>query len=127
MFYHKTPRLQGSAPLLEAARLVAPYRPISAFPEVARDLAAVVCGRAYVGDLLTAVRALESDHAALASVKLLSVFEGDGKSLAVGSKSIALRMVCRAHDRTLTAGEADAVRDAAKATLEARFAATFRE
>ncbi len=112
-------------PVIEAAVLTRTYVPPSAYPALTRDIAIVVEERVYVGDLIEAVR--EAAPPVLRSVALLSVFAGDGKSVARGKKSVALRLVLQSEERTLTGPEADRAREAIKAALVERFAASFRE
>ncbi|RME72292.1 MAG: phenylalanine--tRNA ligase subunit beta [Planctomycetota bacterium] len=111
--------------LLEAADLRRSYSPPPPYPAVTRDVAAVVDERVYVGELIEAARRSGAD--ALEAVELLSVFEGDGKAVERGRKSVALRLVFRSPERTLRGEEADAGREAVKAALRERFGATFRE
>ena len=60
----------------------------------------------------------------LESVRLFDVYTGD--QVGQGRKSLAFAMVVRAPDRTLTASDATAVRDAAVAVAAERTGATLR-
>jgi phenylalanyl-tRNA synthetase beta chain len=111
--------------LLDRARLDRRFREISPFPGIARDLAAIVDADRYWADILHAARSARVEH--LREIRLLSVFEGDGKAVPKGKKSVAFRMEFRAPDRTLTSEQADGGREAVKAALRERFAAEFRE
>ncbi len=111
--------------LLDHARLERRYREISPFPGIARDLAVVVDLSRTWAELLETARAVPLEN--LQEIRFLSVFEGDGKAVPLGKKSLAFRMEFRAPDRTLTSEEADRGREAVKAALRERFAAEFRE
>jgi phenylalanyl-tRNA synthetase beta chain len=60
----------------------------------------------------------------LESVRLFDVYTGS--QVGDGNKSLAYKLTLRAPDRTLTAEEAVAVRDAAVAVAAQRFRATLR-
>jgi phenylalanyl-tRNA synthetase beta chain len=111
--------------LVDAARLARSFRGISAFPSIARDLAVVVDSNRYWQEVLDAARAIAVEN--LQEIRFLSVFEGDGKSLPQGKKSLAFRMEFRAADRTLTSEEADRGRETVKAAIRERLGAEFRE
>lgn len=111
--------------LFERARLERTVREISPFPPVSRDLAVVTeAGRTW-DEIVAAARAVKVEN--LREIRLLSVFEGDGKAVPEGKKSVAFRMELRAADRTLTGEEADRGREAVKASLRERLGASFRE
>ncbi len=99
---------------------VAPH--ISPFPPVHLDLAVVVQAEVAVAAVTNALRDGAGDL--LESLRLFDVYTGD--QLASGAKSLAFSLVVRAPDRTLTAAEAVAVRDAALAEAAARTGATLR-
>ncbi len=92
------------------------------FPQVERDLAVVVKRTVPVADLLTSVRAAVGDL--LVSVSVFDVYTGD--HVGDDEKSVALRMVFRAYDRTLTEGEAQSAVDQALARLGVDYGAAIR-
>jgi phenylalanyl-tRNA synthetase beta chain len=112
-------------PVLAAADLSRTYAAPSPYPEVTRDLAAVVDARTYVGDLLASARGAGAE--ALRRVELLSVFDGDGRSVPAGSKSVAFRMAFQSFEGTLTGDDADRGRELIKQALVGAHAASFRE
>jgi phenylalanyl-tRNA synthetase beta chain len=81
---------------------------ISAFPAADRDVALVVAAGISATEVESAVRAGAGEL--LESLALFDVFP-----LPDGRRSLAFRLVLRAGDRTLTADEANAARDAAVA------------
>lgn len=95
---------------------------ISPFPPVHLDVALVVTKEALAQDVTDALVAGGGDL--LESVRLFDVYSGD--QVAGGSKSLAFALVVRAPDRTLTAADALAVRDAAVARAAACTGATLR-
>ncbi len=81
------------------------YQPISRFPAIERDLALLVpldCAAAKVEDCL---RRKAGDT--LESLALFDVYEGS--SLLAGHRSLAYSLTFRAHDRTLTEAEVEAL------------------
>lgn len=112
-------------PLLSRARLGRRFQEIPAFPAIARDLAVVVDSTRYWSEVEAAARAVEVPN--LREIRFLSVFEGDGKAVPQGKKSLAFRMEFRAPDRTLTSEEADRGRELVKESLRERLGASFRE
>ncbi|MNC50898.1 Phenylalanine--tRNA ligase beta subunit [compost metagenome] len=75
------------------------------------------------GALITSIK--ETAGELLESVKVFDVFTGS--KLGEGKKSIALSLVYRHMDRTLTDEEITAVHDKVVATLEQTFAAELRK
>jgi phenylalanyl-tRNA synthetase beta chain len=101
--------------------------PVSTFPPAKEDIALVVGEAVPVGDLLEAVRVGASSSPAGDIVEELRVFDVyRGAPVADGHKSVAFSLRLRAADRTLTAGEAAAVREAAVAEAHRRHGATLR-
>ncbi|HYN73450.1 MAG TPA: phenylalanine--tRNA ligase subunit beta [Nakamurella sp.] len=95
---------------------------ISPYPPVHVDVAVVVDASTPAGDVLHALR--DGGGERLESVRLFDVYAGD--QVLPGRKSLAFSMVVRAPDRTLTAADATAVRDAAVALAAQRVGATLR-
>ncbi|MBD7919464.1 phenylalanine--tRNA ligase subunit beta [Cellulomonas sp. Sa3CUA2] len=101
--------------------------PVSTFPVAKEDVALVVADDVPAADVLTAVRAGAVASVAgdvLEDVHLFDVYTGD--QVGAGRKSLAFALRLRAADRTLTAAETAAVRDAVVAEAHARVGATLR-
>ncbi|HWI23049.1 MAG TPA: phenylalanine--tRNA ligase subunit beta [Baekduia sp.] len=79
------------------------YADVSVFPPVRRDLALTVDRSVTAGDLVEVVRA--SGGALLADAGVFDVYEG--AQVGEGKKSIALRLVFQALDRTLADADVD--------------------
>ena len=102
-------------------------RPLSTFPLAKEDVALVVRADVPASDVLDAVRAGAVASAAgdvLEHAELFDVYTGD--QLEPGTKSLAFSLRLRAADRTLTAQETAAVREAVVAEAARRFGATLR-
>jgi len=102
-------------------------RPVSTFPVAKEDVALVVPSQVPAADVLTAVRTGAASSPAgdvVEDVRLFDVYEGD--QVAPGHRSLAFALRLRAGDRTLTAAETAAVRDAVVAEAAARFGASLR-
>jgi len=101
---------------------VTPAPVISNYPPALIDLALVVPA----GTPSAVVEAAIVDGAGslLEAVRLFDVYTGE--QVSSGSKSLAYKLTFRAPDRTLTAEEAVAGRDAAVAVAAERFGATRR-
>lgn len=95
---------------------------VSGFPAASRDVALVVDESVPSARVEAALR--DGAGELLESVRLFDVFTGE--QLGSGRKSLAYAMRFRAFDRTLTAEEASAARDAAVASAVARTGATLR-
>ncbi|EIV96429.1 phenylalanine--tRNA ligase subunit beta [Frankia sp. QA3] len=110
--------------LVEAATaappVVAPV--ISTYPPADRDVALVVPTRVPVAEVTEALREGAGDL--LESLTLFDVFEG--AQVGAGQRSLAFGLRLRAGDRTLTAAEANAVRDAAVELAAQRTGAALR-
>jgi phenylalanyl-tRNA synthetase alpha chain len=105
---------------------LAPYRPVSAMPPIARDLSIAVDAGDTVEDLGDRVRAALGDRAAaVESVAVVSRTEHDALPAAArariglvpGQHNLLVRVVLRDLERTLTAAEANALRDRIYAAL----------
>ncbi len=103
------------------------YRPLPAFPEVARDIAMVVDESVAWSDIESFARAWQA-HEPLRdpneTPRFNSVFRG--KQVAPGKKSVAFSIVYRAPDRTLTDEEVNAAQTKFQEALLPKFNATLR-
>jgi phenylalanyl-tRNA synthetase beta chain len=95
---------------------------ISGFPVATQDVALVVDASVPAGEVEAALRA--GAGPLLESLRLFDVYTGE--QLGEGRKSLAYALRFRAPDRTLTADEASAARDAAVAESVARVGAALR-
>ncbi len=110
------------AALAAAAELVRPYREFPRQPPVTRDLSVILEDGVKWRSVEEVVRAAAPPT--LESVRFLSEYRG--KPVEAGRKSLALSMVFRASDRTLTGEEADAAVRAVLKSLEAKLDARLR-
>ncbi|MEU7367469.1 phenylalanine--tRNA ligase subunit beta [Streptomyces hygroscopicus] len=101
-------------------RVEAPH--VSTFPVATQDVALVVGASVPAAEVETALR--EGAGELLESLRLFDVFTGE--QLGEGKKSLAYALRFRAPDRTLTAEEIAASRDAAVAVAADRTGATLR-
>ncbi|MEZ0449754.1 phenylalanine--tRNA ligase subunit beta [Cellulomonas sp. ICMP 17802] len=102
-------------------------QPVSTFPVLKEDIALVVGDDVPAADLLDAVRVGAVSSPAgdvVEDVRLFDVYVGS--QAGDGRKSLAFSLRLRADDRTLTAQEAAAVREAVVAEAHRRFGATLR-
>jgi phenylalanyl-tRNA synthetase beta chain len=98
-------------------------QPVSRLPAIRRDLAIVVSENIEVGEILHALRERE-----LPEVEALDVFDVyRGPELPSGRKSVAILVLMRHTERTLTEVDGERVVAALLATLQARFGATLRQ
>jgi phenylalanyl-tRNA synthetase beta chain len=111
---------------LEALQAAGPapakFVPLPRFPASARDLALVVRDDVPAGDVENAAREAAGDLAE--EVSLFDRFVGG--NVPAGHASLALHVVYRAADRTLTDADVDARHAQVVAALEKRFAASLR-
>jgi len=98
------------------------YRPIPRFPASIRDHAFVVKDEIAAGDVEAAVRGAAGDLAE--DVRIFDRFTG--APVPAGHASLALRIVYRRADRTLTDAEVDAQHANVIREVTARFGATIR-
>jgi phenylalanyl-tRNA synthetase beta chain len=103
------------APVIEATRL-------SAFPPALIDVALVLDASVPAAEVEAALVAGAGEL--LESVRLFDVYVSE--QLGAGQRSLAYKLTFRAPDRTLTVEEALAARDAAVASVAARFGAVLR-
>jgi phenylalanyl-tRNA synthetase beta chain len=113
--------------LTAAPRAEVVAREVSTFPVAKEDVALVVPGSVPVADVLAAVRdgaAASPAGDVLESARLFDVYTGE--QVGAGHRSLAFALRLRAADRTLTADETAAVREAVVAEAGRRFGATLR-
>ncbi|ALU39797.1 phenylalanine--tRNA ligase subunit beta [Kocuria flava] len=108
--------------LLAARGGVRQARPISGYPAATQDVALVVDAAVPAGDLHEAL--VEGAGELLEDVRVFDVYRGPG--IEDGKKSVAFALRFRAPDRTLTAEEASAAREAAVAVAAERHGAVLR-
>ncbi|CAM3541847.1 phenylalanine--tRNA ligase subunit beta [Marinicrinis lubricantis] len=111
------------AQVYEMADTQISYRMLPKFPAMTRDIAVVVEDAVRVGDMLK-----EIEHHAgelLESLQVFDIFKGD--RLGQGKKSVALSLVYRHHERTLTDDEVTAVHQKVVDRLEQSFGAELRK
>lgn len=111
------------APVYEHADRRIEYRSLPRFPSVERDLAVVVDTAVAGGALTDAIRQVAGEL--LESVSVFDVYTGD--RLGQGKKSVALAMVYRHGDRTLTDEEVTEVHSRVLTELEQSFGAELRK
>jgi len=100
---------------------------LSSYPPATQDVALIVDASVPAADVQAALRdgaAAAGDGALLEDVRLFDVYTG--AQVGEGCKSLAYTLRFRAPDRTLTAAEASAARDAAVAEAAQRLGATLR-
>jgi len=99
--------------------------PVSTFPVAKEDIALVVDAGVSVGELLAAVRdGIATVGDVLEDLRLFDVYTGP--QVGEGRMSVAFSLRLRASDRTLTAEETAAVREAVVAETGRRFGAVLR-
>jgi phenylalanyl-tRNA synthetase beta chain len=112
------------AVIAAAAEAAGPVRgpALSAYPLATQDIALVVAADVAAADVAAALTAGAGEL--LEDVRLFDVYTG--AQLGAGTKSLAYTLRLRAPDRTLTAAEATAARDAAVAEAARRTGAVLR-
>ncbi|WP_394942248.1 phenylalanine--tRNA ligase subunit beta [Psychromicrobium sp. YIM B11713] len=108
--------------LFAAAADVIVAKPLSTFPIATQDVALVVPLEVSAGELLEVLRSGAGEL--LEDVALFDDYRGTG--IPEGRKSLAFGLRFRADDRTLTAEEASAAREAAVAAAAEAFGAVLR-
>ena len=97
-------------------------RVVSRLPSLRRDIAIVIHENIAVGDVIKAARELEQPE-----VEVLDVFDVyRGSELPNGRKSVAILVVMRDTERTLTDADGDRIVAQLVSTLSDRFGATLR-
>lgn len=95
---------------------------LSTYPVSRQDVALVVDSAVSAADLAQALRAGAGSE--LEDLDIFDLYEGD--QVGEGKKSLAFRMTFRASDRTMTADEASALREAATEEANKQFGAEVR-
>ncbi len=96
------------------------YVPFGRFPDSSRDLALVIDDNAPAADVL----ALAERNRLVVSATVFDVYQGD--AIPSGKKSLAVRVVYQASDRTLTADELIKAENSILRALEHNFGAELR-
>jgi len=109
--------------LVEASVLRANYDPLPRFPAASRDIAVVVDRSVPAGDLVASAREAGGDF--LESVRVFDVYMGE--RLGADKKSVALALVYRHGERTLTDEEVTSAHDAVTRALAERHGAELRK
>jgi phenylalanyl-tRNA synthetase beta chain len=105
--------------------VMAPH--VATYPVATQDIALIVARQVSAAEVEAALRAGVEAHGAaglLESIRLFDVYTGE--QVGEGNKSLAYTLRFRAPDRTLTAEETTAVRDAAVAAAAERVGAVLR-
>lgn len=110
-------------PVIAKAGRIVVARPVGALPAATQDLSLVVPLEVAAGDVRAAVA--EGAGELLEAIRLTDDYRGAG--LADGTKSLTFALRFRAADRTLTAAEATAAKEAGVAVAAERFGAQLRE
>ncbi|MFH1711694.1 MAG: phenylalanine--tRNA ligase subunit beta [Patescibacteria group bacterium] len=97
------------------------YTPIPEFPAINRDIAIVVPESV---DYASLTREIKDQSSIIESVSLFDIYRGTG--IPEGKKSMALSIVLRAPDKTLSSEHADDVMKAAEQVLKEKFGAIIR-
>ena len=109
--------------LIELARTDVATAPIASLPAATQDVSLVVSEQVRAGEVLALL--VEGAGELLEHATLVDDYRGAG--IADGSKSLTFALRFRAPDRTLTAAEATAAKNAAVALAAARVGVTLRE
>ncbi|WP_342477275.1 phenylalanine--tRNA ligase subunit beta [Paenibacillus sp. FSL H7-0350] len=110
-------------PLYDEARAQLQYSELHRFPGMERDIAVVVDDAVPAGDLITAIR--EHGGTLLQNVQVFDIYTG-GK-MEAGKKSVALSLLYRHTEHTLTDEEVVEVHDKVVSALEQTFGAELRK
>lgn len=108
--------------LVESAGLGGSYKALPRFPETSRDIAFIVDEKHLYGEIISLIERL--DEKLIERVELFDVYCGN--NIPAGKRSLAIRIVYRSFDRTLTAAEVDAIHAKAIEALVAGFEAEVR-
>jgi phenylalanyl-tRNA synthetase beta chain len=109
--------------LAEAAVLRAAYTPLPRYPAASRDIAVVVSAGVSAGDLVATIR--EAGGEFLESVRVFDIYTGE--RLGADKKSVALALVYRHGERTLTDEEVSGAHERVTLSLAARHGAELRK
>jgi phenylalanyl-tRNA synthetase beta chain len=110
-------------PLVKATVLVPRYVPTVPFPAIDRDINLVVDESVRWSDVAATARSAGGDL--IESLDLKNVYR-DKEKLGPGKKSLLVTLVIRSPERTLTSGEADAVRERITAACASKHGAQLR-
>ncbi len=108
--------------LVEAAELEPTAEPLPHFPAITRDLALLVDDAVTWADIERAVAA--TDVLELESLEPVDVYRG--KQVPAGKKSVAVRLILRSHDATLTHEQADEMQAQILTALDETVGAVLR-
>ncbi|URN92797.1 MAG: phenylalanine--tRNA ligase subunit beta [Candidatus Pristimantibacillus lignocellulolyticus] len=111
------------APLYNLANSDIVYKVLPRYPAISRDIAVVVDQNVAVGDMLTSISSTAGEL--LESVQVFDIFTGE--RLGVNKKSVAIALIYRHKERTLTDEEVSTVHEQVVATLEQSFEAELRK
>lgn len=81
------------------------FKPFSRYPLIERDVAFVMDENIKVGDIINAALKLDQAKEILSSINVFDIYRG--KNLGANKKSVAISMVLKREDRTLTDDEAE--------------------
>jgi len=109
--------------LAEQAVLRADYNPLPRYPAASRDIAVVVDRSVAAGELATTIREAGGDI--LESVRVFDVYTGE--RLGADKKSVALALLYRHGERTLTDEEVTAAHERVTAALAEKHGAELRK
>lgn len=109
-------------PIFEQAVLDIEYKPLPRYPSVGRDLAMVVDADLEAGKMLERIK--EEAGPLLESISLFDVYQGE--NVEAGKKSLAISLIYRASDRTLTDEEIAELQEKIIHALEKAFDAKLR-
>ena len=112
--------LAGLLPFFEASKK---YSRLPKFPESTRDIAFVVANDISCSEIIGYVSSL--DVKLIENVSVFDVYCGQG--IPEGKKSVALRIIYRSLERTLTYEEVEATHDVVRKGLSLRFGAEVRQ
>ncbi|MFK7695609.1 phenylalanine--tRNA ligase subunit beta [Paenibacillus sp. HJGM_3] len=110
-------------PLFDYADFTIASVPLPKYPAISRDMAVVVASDVPVGDLVAKVQ--ETAAALLESIEVFDIYTGE--RLGAGKKSVALALVYRHADRTLTDEEVSELHGSVVRVLEETFRAELRK
>lgn len=109
-------------PLAQEESLTPLFKPYSAYPSSDRDIAFFAPTQYSVAEMERAVK--QAGGTLLESVVLFDEYRGE--NVPEGKRSLALRLIYRAGDRTLTDDDVDPVHQKVRETLEEKFRASLR-
>lgn len=99
------------------------FRSLPKFPSVSRDIALIVDENVAVGEIVDEIKKVKSSL--IEDVSVFDVFKGEPVSK--GKKSVAVSMILRASDKTLTDEEANEAQTKALKRLESAIGAELRK